>query len=119
MGFSFKRRTFGLGYGISDTRFNDPLLGYFDKTAEGEIYRREKTISILAIIEETGIIGLILFLYVIGIPLKIMWFKIIKTFKDKNFLNLSGCENTVNDLEIKLLKFAFAFLNFAELLCSN
>ncbi|MBK8946946.1 MAG: O-antigen ligase family protein [Ignavibacteriae bacterium] len=66
---------FGLGYGISDERYNNPLLGYYDKTSEGEIYRREKTVSILAIIEETGIVGLGLFSLVILYPFKLLWLR--------------------------------------------
>ena len=63
----------GLGYGISDKRFKPELLGYYDKTDEGKIFRREKTISILALIEEVGIIGLILFLAILLYPIKLLF----------------------------------------------
>ena len=63
----------GLGYGISDKRFKPELLGYYDKTSEGKIFRREKTISVLALIEEVGIIGLSLFLVIILYPIKLIW----------------------------------------------
>ena len=53
---------FGLGYGVSDTKVKTL---YMKENTFGEI-KREKGNSILAIVEETGIIGLTLFLLPIG-----------------------------------------------------
>ncbi len=51
----------GLGYGISDPK----NIIERDKVV-GQRYYREKMISVLALVEEVGVIGLILFLAIIG-----------------------------------------------------
>ncbi len=51
----------GLGYGISDPQNILPGI-----VPEGKRYYREKMVSILALIEEVGVIGLALFLAIIG-----------------------------------------------------
>jgi hypothetical protein len=53
----------GLGYGISDPHILFPGSG---SHYEGERYVREKGNSVLALIEETGMIGLLLFVIPIG-----------------------------------------------------
>jgi O-antigen ligase len=53
----------GLGYGISDSHILFPGSG---SHYEGERYVREKGNSVLALIEETGMIGLLLFVIPIG-----------------------------------------------------
>ena len=67
---------FGLGYGISDKRFKPVLLGYYDNTSEGKIFRREKTVSVLAIVEEVGLIGLALLLVILFYPIILLWQKL-------------------------------------------
>ena len=61
----------GLGYGISDPK---NILGDVE---EGKRYYREKMISVLALVEEVGVIGLILFLAIIGY----VFLLLLKTFK--------------------------------------
>ena len=61
----------GLGYGISDPK---NILGDVE---EGKRYYREKMISVLALIEEVGVIGLAFFLAVIGY---VLWL-LFSTFK--------------------------------------
>ncbi|MFZ1292530.1 MAG: O-antigen ligase family protein [Melioribacteraceae bacterium] len=90
---------FGLGYGTSDERFNNPLLGYYDKTSEGDIYRREKTISALAIIEEVGMIGLILFITIIFYPISLL---LKKLFFNSEFRILNS--------SFQILSFSLAIL---------
>ncbi len=88
----------GLGYGISDKRFKPELLGYYDKTSEGKIFRREKTISVLALTEEVGIIGLGLFFVILFYPLNLL--------RKKIRFQLSGVKYPVSEFLI----FSFAFL---------
>jgi O-antigen ligase len=57
----------GLGYGISDP---DILLPGTGSHYEGNRYVREKGNSVLALIEETGIIGLLLFILPVGYAVK-------------------------------------------------
>ena len=49
----------GLGYGISQQPANEAIIGYYEQ--DGKIFIREKMISALALIEETGLVGLFLF----------------------------------------------------------
>jgi len=51
---------FGLGYGISSEKYIANELGDF---RTNEYFQREKTVSIFAIIEETGLIGMSFFLF--------------------------------------------------------
>lgn len=62
----------GLGYGISD-----PALVRQNDLIEGTRYYREKMISVLALVEEVGVIGLGFFLTIIGY---VFWL-LFKTFK--------------------------------------
>ena len=55
----------GLGYGISQEPKDKRVIGHFEN--EGKIFVREKMIGVLALIEEVGIIGLSIFLGIIGI----------------------------------------------------
>ncbi len=96
----------GLGYGISDNRFLDPQLGYYDSTREGEIYRREKTISVLALVEEVGIIGLILFLIILFYPIKLIWDRISLQKYIFSFNQVSRIQYP----ESNFLLFTFTFL---------
>ena len=61
----------GLGYGISDPK---NILGDVE---EGKRYYREKMISVLALVEEVGVIGLAFFLAIIGY----VFLLLLKTFK--------------------------------------
>ncbi len=54
----------GLGYGISQNPTNERIKGRYEY--DGKLFIREKMISILALIEETGIVGLVLFIFPIG-----------------------------------------------------
>lgn len=49
----------GIGYGISATPSDTNVIGHYENN--GKMFVREKMIGVLAIIEETGIIGLALF----------------------------------------------------------
>ena len=100
----------GLGYGISDKRFKPELLGYYDKTSEGKIFRREKTISVLALIEEVGIIGLVLFSLIILYPFKIIseMTRNIRKKKMENWSQKNNSESLI--LNSKFIYFSFAFL---------
>ncbi|MCZ7612765.1 MAG: hypothetical protein M5T52_04270 [Ignavibacteriaceae bacterium] len=49
----------GLGYGMSDPNIKPGSLG---DHYEGERFVREKGNSVLALVEETGVVGLVLFL---------------------------------------------------------
>ncbi len=51
---------FGIGYGISEHPNDKRVIGHYERG--GKLFIREKMISSLALIEETGVIGLILFL---------------------------------------------------------
>lgn len=96
---------FGLGYGISDNRFIDPKLGNFDNEKEGLIYRREKTVSLLALIEETGIVGLVLFLLIIVYPFKLFWLKILS--KERK---INASINFNQNVDFSLIIYALAFM---------
>ena len=75
----------GLGYGVSDPSI---ILGEGTGSHyEGDIYEREKGNSVLALVEETGLIGLILFF----LPIV---FILIKTFR-------RVIPNSVRDLSLK------------------
>jgi len=102
---------FGLGYGISDERFKHPELGYIDKTDEGDIYRREKTISVLALIEEVGIIGLGFLLLILIYPIILLWQR----------LNLSN-HKVFKQYQVSSIKYqapSFLIFTFAFLISLN
>ena len=69
---------FGLGYGISREPHNKKVIGRLEH--DGKVFIREKMISILALIEEVGVIGLGLFAAIIGY---VFW-GLVKVFKIKN-----------------------------------
>lgn len=68
---------FGLGYGVTD-----PIVesNYKKENKFGEL-KREKGNSILALIEETGIVGLVLFFFPFGVILKFSFKAIFKLSK--------------------------------------
>lgn len=81
----------GLGYGISDPK--NILPGNLE---EGKRYYREKMISVLALVEEVGVIGLALFLTIIGY---VFW----------GLINAKG-KMLNNKLEIINIKWEAAFM---------
>jgi hypothetical protein len=101
---------FGLGYGISKKPGNDLVIGHYEY--EGKVYVREKMIGSLALIEETGVVGLILFLAPLGY---VLW-ELIKNIKYLSafFIHPShrhtGLEDWRNKLKIINIKLEAAFL---------
>ena len=100
----------GLGYGISDPNIHNNANG---SHYENGRYIREKGNSTLAIVEETGIVGLILFLLPIGYVLS--KFKIQNSkFKTEHQYSVSSNQNLESsihhNLSILILSFLIAFL---------
>ncbi|MHB9011074.1 MAG: O-antigen ligase family protein, partial [Ignavibacteriaceae bacterium] len=100
----------GLGYGISDPNIHNAANG---SHYENGRYIREKGNSTLAIVEETGIVGLILFLLPIGYVLS--KFKIQNSkFKTEYQYSVSSNQNLESsihhNLSILILSFLIAFL---------
>lgn len=65
---------FGIGYGISQPPSHNRVRGHYE--LDGKMFIREKMISILALLEEVGIIGLCLFIT----PLIIIFSFLIRKF---------------------------------------
>ncbi|MFH1196567.1 MAG: O-antigen ligase family protein [bacterium] len=83
---------FGLGYGISSAGIQIPAAG---SHFENGRYIREKGNSILAVIEETGIVGIFLFM----VPILYAFHKLLKTLKNELILNRTNTNDlmTIND----------------------
>lgn len=62
----------GLGYGISINPISDKVKGYY--LFEKKLFVREKMISVLALIEETGVVGLFFFIS----PILLIFVKLLK-----------------------------------------
>jgi cell division protein FtsW (lipid II flippase) len=74
----------GLGYGVSDTTVLENLHLNLTYHFEGARLVREKTVSVFALIEETGWVGLILFLLFVGY----LFFLTIRTYgKSKDWIS--------------------------------
>lgn len=69
---------FGIGYGVSQPPSSKKIIGHFE--SNGQLFVREKMIGALALIEEVGLIGLGLFLAIIGF---VFW-HLLTSFKIKN-----------------------------------
>ncbi|MBK9284680.1 MAG: O-antigen ligase family protein [Sphingobacteriaceae bacterium] len=69
---------FGFGYGISQPPGSTNVIGHYENN--GQLFVREKMIGALAIVEETGIVGLGLFLASLGY---VFWFLIRLIFESK------------------------------------
>lgn len=65
---------FGIGYGISEHPNDKRVIGHYEHA--GKLFIREKMISALALIEETGIMGLLLFL----LPIVYVLLKLTKKY---------------------------------------
>jgi hypothetical protein len=74
---------FGLGYGISSEKYVAKEFGDFRTT---EYFQREKTVSLFAIIEETGIVGMFLFLSGV-IAVLVHNFKLLQAHKNSNYFH--------------------------------
>lgn len=73
----------GIGYAVSSPQFQGYRYGGY--YAGSQYFQREKTVSILALIEETGVIGLLLFMAGIASLLYANVKLLIKYKADKNF----------------------------------
>lgn len=82
----------GIGYGISKPPSSERTQGRFEQ--EGKLYIREKMISTLAIIEETGLVGLILFASPIFLILNLL-IKVLRCDK-RNKMNYFYKEKKIN-----------------------
>lgn len=67
----------GLGFGISDPAIIHPIIGSF--VGDEKRYIREKMITFLALIEEVGIVGMLLFL----MPIIYFLWHLVRIVKDK------------------------------------
>ncbi len=120
---------FGLGYGISDpniiltgTGSHYAILGnsatYKGNNAgtqnEQAMYIREKGSSVLALIEEVGYVGLILFLLPITYVVIHLWFLVKSKLKITKNIVQSNSTLTINLLQL-IISFLFAFIIHAQL----
>lgn len=82
----------GLGYGISLNPTSDKVKGYY--LQDKKLFVREKMISVLALVEETGIIGLFLFLS----PVFLVIIKLFRAVRDlqKNYGRFSELERLID-----------------------
>ena len=86
----------GLGYGISDPK---EKVGGIGDHYEDERFIREKGNSVLALIEETGVIGFVLF----SLPILYLLFNIRFTMSGVNKFNVQGLSIKEKNLELRTL----------------